>query len=90
MDKFLAYWRRGWWAWLLALCLNFSLMPIILPAAFAFSDRPTLYWTVCLGLWLVLGAPVWGWLFEVFASNSARIGAVPKSSNGSPPPATAD
>jgi hypothetical protein len=73
MDRYLAYWRRGWWAWLLVLCLNFSLIPLIAPAALVFSDNKALYWAACFVLWSAVGAPVWGWLFEVFARNSERL-----------------
>lgn len=73
MKRYLAYWRRGWWVWLLALCLNLTIVPLGFFAAAAFPGSPALYWTAFAVLWLVVGAPVWGWMFEAFARNSDRI-----------------
>lgn len=83
MNAYFKYWRRGWWAWLLALCLNFSLFPLIVPAAIAFAERPALYAVACLVLWVLIGAPVWGWLFEVFARNSTPV-ASPQAMGSDP------
>lgn len=74
MSSYLAYWKRGWWAWLLMLLSNISVGIIILPLAFAFSGNKVTYWVSALLMWLLVGAPCWGWLFETFAKNSNRIG----------------
>lgn len=81
MSLYLAYWKRGWWAWLLMLFTNISVGILILPLAFAFGGNKVMYWVSALVVWLLIGAPCWGWLFEAFAKNSIRIG-VPNTSNG--------
>jgi hypothetical protein len=73
MSKYLAFWKRGWWAWLLMLCANFSLAIFIVPLAFAFHDNKPAYWISATAMWFVIGAPLWGWLFERFAAGSPRI-----------------
>ncbi len=77
MDNYFAYWKRGWWAWLLSLCLSFILFPLFGLAAVVFFESSTNYVLACLVLWLFIGAPLWGWLFEVFARHSERIGGKP-------------
>lgn len=74
MALYLAYWKRGWWAWLLMLLANISTGVLILPLAFAFGSNTTMYWISALLVWLLIGAPWWGWLFETFAKNSIRLG----------------
>ena len=73
MSKYWAFWKRGWWAWLLMLCANFSFAIFIVPLAFAFHDNQPVYWLTAIAAWFVLGAPLWGWLFERFAAGSPRI-----------------
>ena len=73
MDRYIAYWRRGWWAWLLMLLANFSLMVVMVPLAAAFAGNPTAYWIGAGIAWLLIYAPLWGWLFEKFAAGSPRI-----------------
>jgi ABC-type glycerol-3-phosphate transport system permease component len=76
MDRYFAYWKRGWWVWLLMLIANFSLMLVVVPLAVLFSDNLVAYWAGAAVAWLAIYAPLWGWLFEKFASGSQRIGSV--------------
>ncbi len=73
MGSYWAFWKRGWWAWLLMLCCNIALMIFVVPLAFAFHDNQLLYWLSALGVWIIIGAPLWGWLFEYFATGSPRL-----------------
>lgn len=74
MSIYLAYWKRGWWAWLLMLLANISVGLLVVPLAIAWGDRQLMYWLSAICVWLLVGAPFWGWLFESFAKNSERIG----------------
>jgi len=80
MDKYLAYWKRGWWAWLLMLCANILLAILIFPLAMAFRGNENIYWLSAAVMWFVIVAPLWGWLFEYFAAGSTRI-VEPKNSS---------
>lgn len=73
MNRYWAYWNRGWWAWLLVLCLNLVTGLIALPLALAFRKDPVLYLVSVAAFWLVVGAPLWGWMFERFAAGSDRL-----------------
>jgi hypothetical protein len=73
MEKYLAFWKRGWWAWLFMLCANISLVIFILPLALALKGNEKLYWISEIVVSLIFVAPIWGWLFERFASWSPRI-----------------
>ncbi|WP_313916402.1 hypothetical protein [Tahibacter sp.] len=73
MNRHWAFWKRGWWAWLFVLCANVSMGLLVIPLAIAFRDNKSLYWVSALVLWFVVGAPLWGWIFERFASDSARV-----------------
>ncbi len=73
MKTYWAFWKRGFWAWLLMLFMNLSAGLLLVPLAFAFRDNMTGYWISALVAWLVVGAPVWGWLFERFSAGSSRI-----------------
>jgi hypothetical protein len=74
MRKYWALWKRGWWAWLLMLCMNLSFAVFVIPLAAAFHDNLHAYWVSAAAVWCVIGAPVWGWIFEWFAGASSRIG----------------
>ena len=76
MENYLAYWKRGWWAWLMMLCTNIGLLILILPLAFIFEDNRGAYLVAALVAWLAIGAPYLGWLFEQFASRSNRLASV--------------
>jgi hypothetical protein len=73
METYMAYWRRGWWAWWLMLVANMCLGAIIVPLAFLLRDQPSTYYLCATLAWLIVGAPVWGWLFERFVRSSVRI-----------------
>ena len=73
MSRYWAFWKRGWWAWLLMLCANFSVGILMVPLAITFQDNQVAYWCAVIAAWFVLGAPLWGWLFERFAAGSLRI-----------------
>ncbi|HRH77349.1 MAG TPA: hypothetical protein PK129_08375 [Cellvibrionaceae bacterium] len=73
MEKYWLYWRRGWWAWLLSAILNLSVAVLVFPLAWFFWGNEKVYWIASGFVWLIIGAPVWGWIFEVFAKNSDRF-----------------
>jgi hypothetical protein len=73
MGSYWAFWKRGWWAGLFATCGNFAFAIVIVPLAFAFHDNQRMYWITAIAAWLVVGAPLWGWLFEYFAAGSSRL-----------------
>jgi hypothetical protein len=74
MSAYLAYWKRGWWAWLLMAVANISVGILAIPLALAFEGNKVMYLVSALVAWMLIGAPCWGWLFEVFAKHSIRIG----------------
>ena len=73
MDKYVAYWKRGWWAWLMILSLNVAAGLTALPLAAIFRGNESGYWTALVIAWVVVGAPFPGWVFERFAAGSTRI-----------------
>ncbi|WP_447894111.1 hypothetical protein [Vreelandella sp. GE22] len=73
MDKYLKYWKRGWWAWLLMLCSNLAISLLVIPLVFLFGENQIGYWSALLVVWILIVTPLSGWLFEKFASSSARI-----------------
>ena len=75
MSAYNAYWKRGWWAWLMMLIANISVLVAALPFAWIFADNQVAYYTITLCLWLVVWTPFLGWLFEKFAQNSERLTA---------------
>lgn len=72
-KKYWAYWKRGWWAWLMQLCANLGSIIVIIPLAFIFANNKMAYWSSALFVFLVIGAPFQGWLFERFAKASPRL-----------------
>lgn len=78
MASYWAYWRRGWWCWLLVLCANGVLMPLFLPLALALHGNEPAYWIAAITVWLIVGAPLWGWLFERFAAAAPPISGHPQ------------
>ena len=75
MQKYFAYWKRGWWAWLLVLLMNVWVALFMLPVAALLSHNKAAYAAVAVLAWLTVFAPLWGWLFEKFAAMSTRIEA---------------
>ena len=73
MGNYWAFWKRGWWAWLLLLCSIVAFGVFVVPLAFTFHDNQRLYWLSAIGVWFLVGAPLWGWLFEYFAASSSRL-----------------
>jgi hypothetical protein len=73
MDAYVAYWKRGWWVWLMMLCINLGLAVVALPLAALFRGNPTVYWSSAVVAWLLVVAPYAGWVFERFAAGSERI-----------------
>jgi len=73
MQRYLSYWRRGWWAWLLAACFNLTALPITWAWEPIASEHPIAFVIGAFLSWSVVVAPFWGWLFETFAANSRRI-----------------
>ncbi len=74
MDMYLAYWKRGWWVWLMTLCINLAIAVTALPLAALFRGNKSAYWISVLIVWFVVLAPFAGWVFERFAEGSQRIG----------------
>ena len=73
MNTYFALWRRGWWAWLHMLCANLAFVVMCIPFV-AFKYKPVEPdWGLLVVIWLVAGAPAWGWLFEYFAVKSERL-----------------
>ena len=74
MTRYWRYWRRGWYVWVLMLCINISVLLVAFPLAMAFHQRPGAYLLAGLLVWVTIGAPYVGWLFERFAAYAPRIG----------------
>jgi hypothetical protein len=73
MAGYFLLWKRGWWFALLQLCSNLAFGLLALPLALVFHDSQEAYWLSTLALWLLIGAPLSGWLFEHFAAGSPRL-----------------
>ena len=73
MKKYWSLWKRGWWAWWMMLCANLFLGALFLPIALLTRGHKELYWTIALGAGIVIGLPVWGWLFDRIATASGRL-----------------
>ena len=73
MEKYMAFWKRGWWAWLMVLCCNVCFAIAVVPLAMIFGANKVAYWTSAIVVWLIVGAPLMGWLFERFAVSSPRL-----------------
>ncbi len=74
INSYAAYWRRGWWALLLVLVANIGLGLCYAGLAMmlrAITDNP--YPIAVALVWFTFGAPLLGWLFEVFAARSRRL-----------------
>ena len=67
------YWKRGWWSWLMQLCLSVISMLLFVPLAMLFSEDLLLYFLSGTLLIVFALAPIAGWLFEKFAEASERI-----------------
>ena len=73
MSAYIAYWKRGWWAWLMMLIVNVSFAAAAIPLAMVFADNLVVYYSSAACIWLVFDSPYLGWLFERSAQNSERI-----------------
>ncbi|HSX60066.1 MAG TPA: hypothetical protein VLF18_07710 [Tahibacter sp.] len=73
MSNYWIYWKRGWWVWLMSLCLQLATAVFVLPLAFAFHGRPGLYLSSAAVVGIFAIIPLWGWIFERFAARSDRI-----------------
>src|SRR5215217_5917490 len=60
METYMAFWRRGWWAWWLMLLANLCLGAVIMPLAYLFRDQPSMYYLCSALAWLIVGARLWG------------------------------
>lgn len=79
MQRYLSYWRRGWWAWLLAACFNLTALPVTWAGQSILNEHPIAFCLAVLLSWNLVVAPFWGWLFEAFAASSPRIaGSTPE------------
>ena len=55
------------------LCANLAFVVMCIPFV-AFKYKPVEPdWGLLVVIWLVAGAPAWGWLFEYFAVKSERL-----------------
>jgi len=79
MASYWAFWKRGWWAWLLLFSFNVTFGGVLYLLAMALGKTSNLYWTLALAAWLTFGSPLCGWLFEYFAGKSQRIKAASAS-----------
>ena len=75
MTSYWKFWKRGWWAWLLLFSFNLTFGGVLYLLAVAFGKTSNLYLLLAAAAWLTFGAPLCGWLFEYFASNSTRLKA---------------
>ena len=82
MEKYIAFWKRGWWAWLMVLCVNVCFGLALVPLAMIFQGNKVAYWVSAITTWVVAGAPLMGWLFERFAASSSRL--ISPSQDGEP------
>ena len=73
MGSYWAFWKRGWWASLMSFCTNIAFFILFIPLALVFHDNKPVYWATAIGVWLVIGAPLAGWVFEYFAAGSSRL-----------------
>lgn len=73
MTKYFAFWKRGWWAWLMMLCANVVFGLLVTPSTFAFDTHSAAYWATSLSVLIIIGIPVLGWIFERFAASSSRL-----------------
>jgi len=73
METYVAYWKRGWWVWLMMVCINLAIALTAVPLAAVFHGNKTAYWTAVFIAWLVILLPLAGWVFELFARDSKRI-----------------
>jgi predicted permease len=73
MEKYMAFWKRGWWAWFFIFCANFSFGIFAFPLALALKGNEKLYWVSAIAVSIIVIIPIWGWLFERFASGSSRL-----------------
>lgn len=62
-------------------CANIAVALIILPVALLFHDNDSLYMSIAVVVCVFAAIPVFGWLFEVFASSSERLKRNPQTAN---------
>lgn len=74
MKNYIELWYRGWWTWLMVLCLNLAIGVVTIPVFLLIRGLSASWvWPVSILIWLVIGAPAWGWIFEIFARKTTRI-----------------
>jgi hypothetical protein len=76
MKNYFAYWKRGWWA--LGLIISINVIVGVGYAGLAFMLQPLLdnpFPVAVAIIWLVVGAPIAGLLFEKFAGWSKGVGS---------------
>ena len=82
MNRYFAYWKRGWWAALMMTLVNLVVSVLVAFTGIGLGAEPSVAWPIAVAVWLIMGAPFAGWLFEVFASHSRRIPGQSGSRNG--------
>ena len=78
-KKYWAYWKRGWWAWLMQICVAIPLGLAFAPLAIFFKDDKVAYSSALAIAFLLVGMPFMGWVFERFAKGSLRLYKAPRS-----------
>jgi hypothetical protein len=69
------YWKRGWWVLLLIACINVTLgLAYVLASRMLGQLIETPLPVAAVIVWLIVGAPFCGWLFEGFVAKSKRLG----------------
>lgn len=73
MKKYIELWYRGWWTMLMMVCLNVVPMVLAIPLFRLLHGHVGWYWAICFFEALLIGIPIYGWIFEVFAKKTPRI-----------------
>lgn len=73
MEKYWDLWMRGWWVWLMIFTINIGFALVLIPIDLAFHDNKIVYWLANIIIVIFIGTPFAGWIFERFATKSARI-----------------
>lgn len=75
MTTFVALWRRGWWTWALLSTCTSGLNAIVVALGLLVPSESAGHRILSVAVWVTVGAPAWGWLFEWFVRSSIRVGA---------------
>lgn len=73
MEKYFAYWKRGWWVLCMSLCMNVGIALVIIPLGLLFRDNLTMYYIMAAAVTMLFSLPFSAWIFEQFAHRSRRL-----------------